>query len=96
LGHDLKVRVEDADHVRDLGFGGDDAFNNLWPLDRDVNQRASTRGQWYSTYRLQHIDRSTGSPKMKELPITSLGGKHFKVIGTTYPPQPNPGGRDQT
>jgi hypothetical protein len=96
LGYNLRTRIEDADHVRDLGFGGDDAFHNLWPLDRDVNQRASTRGQWYSTYRLQFIDRSTGSPKMKELPITSLGGKNFKVIGTTYPPQPNPGGRDQT
>jgi hypothetical protein len=94
LGYDMTGK--DADHVRDLAFGGHDAYNNLWPLDRNINQRASTMGQWYSTYRLQYIDRTGAKPEQKEKPITSLRGKTFKVIGTTYNPAPNPGGRDSS
>jgi hypothetical protein len=95
LGYDLSARGMDADHVQDLGFGGFDVPSNLWPLARGVNQRASTMGQWYSTYRIEHIDRSPGqAPKGKVKPITSLRGKWFTIIGTTYPPAPNPGGRD--
>jgi phage-related protein len=91
---DYDMKGQDADHVKDLAFGGPDAFENLWPLDTNVNQRASTRGQWYSKYRLQYIERKTGTPKKEEKPITSLRGKSFKVIGMTYQPAPNPGGRD--
>jgi hypothetical protein len=31
------------DHVFDLGYGGDDAFSNLWPLDKATNTAASGR-----------------------------------------------------
>jgi phage-related protein len=95
LGYDLSARQMDADHVKDLAFGGFDAPSNLWPLDRNVNQRASTRGHWYSRYRIEYIDRNVGAiPKGKVKPITSLTGKWFTVTGTTYEPAPNPGGRD--
>lgn len=45
-GADLAGR--DIDHVLDLGFGGDDAYENLWPLDATINQRP-WRG-WRSRY----------------------------------------------
>jgi hypothetical protein len=34
-----------ADHVRDLGFGGPDEFSNLWPLDNSANMSAGARTQ---------------------------------------------------
>lgn len=45
-GADLAGR--DIDHVLDLGFGGDDVYDNLWPLDATINQRP-WRG-WRSRY----------------------------------------------
>jgi hypothetical protein len=95
LGYDLSVQVMDADHVKDLAFGGVDHPSNLWPLARGVNQRASTMGHWYSRYRIEFIDRKPGKmPKGRIRTIGSLRGKWFSIIGTTYPPSPNPGGRD--
>jgi hypothetical protein len=32
-----------ADHVQDLQWGGDDIFNNLWPLDASANMSAGPR-----------------------------------------------------
>ena len=90
---DKDMRGQDADHVKDLAFGGPVAFNNLWPLDTDINQRASTRGQWYSSYRLRSSIARPACPRKREAdhqPARQV----LKVIGMTYQPAPNPGGRD--
>ncbi|WP_255990863.1 eCIS core domain-containing protein [Chitinolyticbacter albus] len=41
-GYRMSDHGEDADHVVDLDWGGADAFDNLWPLDSDINQRAGS------------------------------------------------------
>ncbi len=90
LGYNWRAPAQDADHVRDLAFGGPDRNENLWPLGRAINQRASRLGHWYSRYRIEYIHNE----KREEKPIGRLHGKRFRVIGFTWPPQPNPGGRD--
>ncbi|MCG8457929.1 MAG: hypothetical protein MI919_16755, partial [Holophagales bacterium] len=95
-GVNLDLSGYDADHVKDLGFGGADRRTNLWPLVRGVNQRASTMGHWYSRTNMEFIDEKGGKPKRAEKKLSSskLRGKSFKIVGFQYPP-PNPGGRDK-
>ncbi|WP_148716385.1 eCIS core domain-containing protein [Chitinolyticbacter meiyuanensis] len=39
-GYRMSDHDQDADHVVDLDWGGPDHFQNLWPLDSDINQGA--------------------------------------------------------
>jgi hypothetical protein len=91
---DFSMRNRDIDHVRDLAFGGRDAEPNLWPLARSINRRASTMGNWYSTYRIEYKKRQGRRKVADDKPIGQLRGKVFKVVGTRYPP-PIPGGRSE-
>lgn len=88
----FSMRNRDVDHVRDLAFGGRDVQSNLWPLATSINRRASTMGNWYSTYRIEYKKREGGRKTADNKPIGQLHGKVFKVVGTRYPP-PMPGGR---
>ena len=77
---------KDADHVKDLGFGGTDSFGNLWPLNAGINRRGFI---WYWTYRISYKK----SPiKKSTVPLMFMRNKVFEVIGFRYPP-PRPGGR---
>jgi hypothetical protein len=44
-GHNWEARNHQADHVKDLGFGGHDNFRNLWPL--GARQNAATAREIY-------------------------------------------------
>ncbi len=39
--HGFDLGIYEADHVRDLQWAGDDAYNNLWPLARQHNNAAN-------------------------------------------------------
>jgi phage-related protein len=83
-----------ADHVTDIGFSGADNNTNLWPLRRDVNQRAYD-GKWYTNYKIEYIKRVKGKGTfVGKGTVRSLKGRHFKIIGFAWKPKPNPGGRD--
>ena len=87
FGYDMGKLKEDADHVRDLGFGGEDDFSNLWPLDRKINQRGL---DYYNDYKVEYIDNRT----VKKSNLLNLSGKFFRIKGFHYPPPQKPGGRD--
>jgi hypothetical protein len=78
---------KDADHVLDLGFGGKDDYDNLWPLVSSVNRRAYNR-KYYMNYRMI-IKKNDKESELR--PISELYGKRFKVDGyfktipTPYP-----------
>jgi hypothetical protein len=40
---DVDLGGAEVDHVWDLGLGGPDAFENLWPIDVDANQAAGKK-----------------------------------------------------
>ncbi len=80
---------KDADHVLDLSWHGQDEFDNLWPLDREVNQRP-VQDNWYSNYLIQF---KAGNNRVQVKPLGQLDGKWFKILGYQYPP-PNPGGKE--
>jgi hypothetical protein len=64
----------DGDHIQDLGFGGKDEEDNIWPLDEKINRRPWTgwRGLYGINYRNKQHEGKTGT-------IASLAGKYFKI-----------------
>lgn len=72
----------DLDHIHDLGLGGNNDFENLWPLNRSKNQWI-VRNNWYRRGILQ-LDPVT---KRKEVRTTvkDLWGKWFYVQGISAP-----------
>lgn len=74
-GYDLSVNKEDGDHVKDLGFDGQDVNDNYWPLERKKNQYA------FFSYNPHYEVVYKKDGKVMKAPIGSLIGKHFKVKG---------------
>jgi Domain of unknown function (DUF4157) len=70
---------KDADHVRDLAFGGADDFDNLWPLDSKVNRWAYT-GEWYMKYTVEYRDRKN-LRQANEGTLYALRDLWFQVVG---------------
>jgi len=80
-------RKMDGDHVRDLGFGGADAYDNYWPLDERINRRAFHG--YNSNYLVNYINHKdadkvntnnpNGSPTTQ--PIGGMAGRYFVVKG---------------
>jgi hypothetical protein len=69
----------DADHVLDLGFEGKDDYDNLYPLNSDVNRHAYT-GKWYLDYAIEYRDRA--NPHQSQMTtLYRANGMHFKVVG---------------
>ncbi|WP_208544047.1 DUF4157 domain-containing protein [Nocardioides seonyuensis] len=84
------LETNDIDHVQDVGFGGDNEWDNLWPLDRDKNRWAFT-GRWYRDSTILYLSRSRKTVQRGSL--WDLVGKWFKVQGVATKPV-NWGGRD--
>lgn len=88
-GYDLRDRNPkmDGDHVRDLGFGGDDAFDNYWPLNERINRRAFLG--YNSNYLVNFINHTkdagqvnaNGNPNGRETtqPIGGMAGRYFVI-----------------
>jgi len=87
FGYSLSANDQEADHVKDLGFGGVDKLENLWPLKSATNQLGRT---YYSSYKVEYLDQG----KVATSNLTQLGGKTFKIKGFQWPPPKLPGGRD--
>ena len=49
--HGMNMNGFDADHVRDLQFGGHDDLDNLWPLNAQINQSSLRFADQVVTYR---------------------------------------------
>jgi hypothetical protein len=85
----------DGDHVRDLGFGGQDVIDNYWPLDSATNRLAYTgwRSQYYLHYK-KTFDATTGLWTLARAPLNS-GTMVGKSVRTVKPaaaqavPEPN-------
>jgi Domain of unknown function (DUF4157) len=73
-----KGKTQDADHVTDLGFGGYDTYENLWPLDSKLNRWAYS-GDWYRSYKVEFKDE-TNPNKSKVKKLSELSGKYFRVV----------------
>jgi hypothetical protein len=76
-----------ADHVEDLEMGGFDEFDNLWPLEAGVNQRA---GNWQLG---QPVTFSKDTEPVGNIhgPIAIQGqdylrGRYFRIRDTRDPP----------
>ena len=74
-GHDMSK--EDADHVRDLQFLGQDDFDNMWPLDRVINQS----NYEFLNQPIKFFDTRDGTEKTVQLREWVLYGKFFRIIG---------------
>lgn len=72
--HGVNLSGLQIDHVTDLNWGGDDVFQNLWPLDSNANESAGNR------INQQIVVWKAGS-ESRPLPAGSpqLDNKHFKV-----------------
>ncbi|MFI9386608.1 DUF4157 domain-containing protein [Kutzneria sp. NPDC052558] len=66
---------DEADHVRDLQWGGLDEYENLWPLDRQHNLDANKILSQLVTY-----TDSAGNPETVPLSKTPLG-LYFEIVG---------------
>lgn len=75
----------DIDHVRDLGFGGADRPDNMWPLAAGVNRRPVLG--WRSHYGLNYrVDGGAAAPpELRTAAINDLVGKWFVVKGFMRP-----------
>lgn len=81
MGHDLSANHQDGDHVRDLGFEGDDVIDNYWPLDSTTNRLAYMG--WRSLYYLNYkVQMRNGNWELEKAPLNSgtLVGKYFRVV----------------
>ena len=58
--HGRPMTGEDADHVQDIGWGGDDAPENLWPLDATTNQDA---GRAFQNFRITYAVNPGEAPR---------------------------------
>lgn len=80
-------KQNDADHVVDLGFGGYDRYDNLWPLSSRVNRRAY-KDKYYFNYK---VVRKVDDKHSEVKPISDLYGKKFVIGGYFYSiPKPYP------
>jgi hypothetical protein len=68
---------KDFDHIQDLGFGGVDEEDNIWPLDETINRRPFTG--WRTLYGINYVNKD-GEGKTGTL--ASMQSKHFKIKGT--------------
>jgi len=75
---DVNLKGLDGDHVRDLGYGGEDAANNYWPLDSEINQRAWGFQGYNQGYKVHYVN-SDGNVMLQA--IGGMYGKHFRVKG---------------
>jgi len=71
------------DHVRDLFFEGADHFKNLWPLDRDTNERA---GHWHANQSVCFSDAPGLKPRVESLCSARLVGRWFVIRKVGEPP----------
>ena len=69
----------DGDHIKDLGFGGEDASDNYWPLDSTINRRA------FAGYNARYLIHYHDGQTHKTRPIGGLIGKWFRVEGFLDP-----------
>jgi hypothetical protein len=88
-GFDLRTQHPqlDGDHVKDLGFGGADAFDNYWPLDQDINRRAFHG--YNANYQVNYIDHTKdagqvnlgGNPNGRPVlqSIGGMAGRYFVI-----------------
>lgn len=74
------------DHVVDLEFNGADAFNNLWPLEKDVNRRAGTWQTGQGVIFNLPDDPPDAPPRREAIQSTRLDGCYFKIIKVRTPP----------
>jgi hypothetical protein len=85
MGHNLATNNEDGDHVRDLGFGGNDVENNYWPLNSVVNRYAFTgwRSSYYLNFKKEH-DAVNNRWSIMKAPLNSgsLINKYIRIKGT--------------
>jgi hypothetical protein len=88
----------DIDHVKDLGFGGHDKADNLWPLKETINRRPFAG--WRTRYGLHYVDRGTvKAGVIAELQHRYFSAKAFMDFkegpipkeGGTSPPLPESG-----
>ncbi|ASS74650.1 hypothetical protein CIG75_06480 [Tumebacillus algifaecis] len=97
LGYDLSAHGEDGDHVRDLGFGGNDVIDNFWPLDSATNRHAFNG--WRSTYYINYKKSQTaGRWNIFKAPLNSgsLIGKYFRIKGEENASSPAENNSDQS
>lgn len=78
---------EDVDHVKDLGFGGDDVYQNFWPLNSFIN-RTPFREQWLVRYKVEYKE----GKDHKVDSLKELKDKWFIIKGYRLLPE-SPGGR---
>lgn len=78
VSEDYRLGDTEVDHIRDMGFGGTDTLDNLWPLQKDVNQRPNS-GAWRSRYRFFYWN--TKNKEIREASINSYGmeRKNYKI-----------------
>lgn len=79
----------DGDHVKDLGFGGQDIASNYWPLNSTINRRAFNG---YNAGYVVHYLNEKGEHQSRA--IGGLVGKHFVVkrfLSSNAAPVPNDG-----
>jgi hypothetical protein len=75
----------DGDHVKDLGFEGQDHEDNFWPLDRTINQSCLL---WRRVYRVHFKELQGVNYVLKSRPIDGLQGKYFRIKAAAATPQP--------
>ena len=62
--------------MRDLQFGGDDDFNNIWPLDSSANRSAGTR---QNSQIVSYFDRRSGQIRAINAGNRQLTGYYFII-----------------
>jgi hypothetical protein len=80
----VSMAGKDGDHVRDLGFGGQDAANNYWPLESRINRRPFHG--WRTHYGVHYIKKKVDEkdPKtwlLATAAINTLINKYFQIKG---------------
>lgn len=84
-GYDMAAKKESPDHVTDLAMNGPDDFDNLWPLDTDINEIGFG---WMRDYQIEYLKDG----RINSSNIMSLLGKTFRVMGFDKKPT-MPGGK---
>ena len=91
MGYNPSGHGKDGDHIRDLGFGGQDDISNYWPLDSATNQLSFTG--WRSLYYLNYKKKQlrTGNWELEKAPLNSgtLVSKFFRIIGAEAATRPH-------
>lgn len=83
----------DGDHVKDLGFGGEDKANNYWPLHQNINRKAFNG--YNSAYILNYLSKNQNNQlEGKARAIGGLIGKFFTIKefhrdNSAIPPESN-------